>query len=69
MPLQIPFPTPAHHLPTEPPDPGPDLAELVAAWPALPEPIRAGILAMIRSASGKGASGERKGQNPRTPRD
>jgi hypothetical protein len=26
----------------------------VAAWPELPEPIRAGILAMIRSASGKG---------------
>ena len=32
----------------------PDLAEVVAAWPALPEPIRAGILAMIRSASGSG---------------
>jgi hypothetical protein len=29
------------------------LAEVVAAWPTLPEPIRAGILAMIRSASGK----------------
>jgi hypothetical protein len=25
-----------------------DLAELNAAWPTLPEPIRAGILAMIR---------------------
>ncbi len=32
----------------------PDLAEVVAAWPELPEAIRAGILAMIRSASGKG---------------
>jgi hypothetical protein len=30
-----------------------DLAEVMAAWPDLPEPIRAGILAMIRSASGK----------------
>jgi hypothetical protein len=31
-----------------------DLSEIVAAWPSLPEPIRAGILAMVRSASGKG---------------
>lgn len=31
-----------------------DVAELVAAWPALPEPIRAGVLAMIRSATGGG---------------
>ncbi len=30
------------------------LGEVVAAWPDLAEPIRAGILAMIRSASGKG---------------
>jgi hypothetical protein len=33
-----------------------DLTEIIAAWPTLPEPIRAGILAMIRSASGN-ASG------------
>jgi hypothetical protein len=32
----------------------PDLAEVVATWPDLPEPIRAGIVAMIRSALGKG---------------
>jgi hypothetical protein len=32
----------------------PDLAEVLDAWDDLPEPIRAGILAMIRSASGKG---------------
>ena len=32
----------------------PGLAEVVAAWPDLPEAIRAGILAMIRSASAKG---------------
>jgi hypothetical protein len=31
----------------------PDLAELVAAWPTLPDPIRAGILAMIRAAVGR----------------
>ncbi len=33
-------------------DEGPDLAEVIDAWPDLAEPIRAGILAMIRSASG-----------------
>jgi len=27
-----------------------DLAAIVAAWPTLPEPIRAGILAMVRAA-------------------
>jgi hypothetical protein len=31
-----------------------ELGEVVAAWPNLAEPIRAGILAMIRSASGRG---------------
>jgi hypothetical protein len=30
-----------------------DLSEIVAAWSTLPEPLRAGILAMVRSASGK----------------
>ena len=29
---------------------GPDLAAMVAAWPALPEPVKAGILAMVRAA-------------------
>jgi hypothetical protein len=28
------------------------LAAVVAAWPTLPEAIRAGILAMVRAASG-----------------
>ena len=28
----------------------PDLAELIDAWPTLPEAIRAGILAMVRAA-------------------
>jgi hypothetical protein len=32
----------------------PDLAAVVSAWPTLPEPIRAGILAMVRAASGEG---------------
>jgi hypothetical protein len=40
-------------LPYGPSATSPDLAEVVAAWPNLPEAIRAGILAMIRSASGK----------------
>ena len=30
----------------------PDLACLIDAWPNLPAPIRAGILAMIRATSG-----------------
>jgi hypothetical protein len=30
----------------------PDLAALVAAWPDLPEPIRAGIMAMVRASGG-----------------
>ena len=29
----------------------PELAVLVAAWPTLPEPIRAGIVAMVRAAA------------------
>jgi hypothetical protein len=35
-------------------DQAPDLAEVIDAWSYLPVPIRAGILAMVRSASGKG---------------
>jgi len=30
----------------------PDLARIVAAWPTLPEVIRAGILAMVKAADG-----------------
>jgi len=36
----------------------PDLAAVIDAWPALPEPIRAGILAMVRAA----APGDRGGR-------
>ena len=32
----------------------PELAEVVDAWPELPEAIRAGIVAMVRAASGNG---------------
>jgi hypothetical protein len=35
------------------PEPAPDLAALLAAWPDLPEPIRAGIMAMVRALGGK----------------
>lgn len=30
----------------------PELATLISAWPSLPEPIRAGILALVRAAGG-----------------
>ncbi len=30
----------------------PDLASIVRAWPTLPEPIRAGILATVRAVGG-----------------
>jgi len=30
-----------------------DLRRLVDAWPTLPEPIRAGILAMVKAATGE----------------
>ena len=32
----------------------PDLAAVIDAWPDLPEPIRAGIVAMVKAASGRG---------------
>jgi len=30
----------------------PDLVAIVAAWPELPEAIKAGILAMVKAAAG-----------------
>src|SRR3954466_772099 len=42
--------TPSLPLPYGPADMPPDLAVVVSAWPDLPEPIRAGILAMVRAA-------------------
>ena len=30
---------------------GPDLTGLLAAWPALPEPVKAGITAMVKAAT------------------
>jgi hypothetical protein len=40
--------SPCHTFATFPPD----LAAIVDAWPALPEAIRAGIVAMVKAASG-----------------
>ena len=35
------------------PDPlPPDLARVVAAWPDLPDPVRAGVLAMVAASGG-----------------
>jgi hypothetical protein len=31
----------------------PDLADVVAAWPDLPDAIKAGVLALVRAAVGK----------------
>jgi hypothetical protein len=39
----------------------PDLVALVAAWPALPSAVRAGIVAMVRAAAPPGASEARDG--------
>ena len=36
---------------TDPSAADPNLDEIVAAWPILPEPIKAGILAMIKSVT------------------
>jgi hypothetical protein len=36
----------------------PDLADLITAWPTLPEPLKAGIAAMVKAASGQ-AEGNR----------
>jgi hypothetical protein len=33
-----------------------DLAAVVAAWPTLPEPVRADILAMVRASRAAGST-------------
>jgi len=35
---------------TQAPKLAPELAALINAWPRLPEPIKAGIMAMVRAA-------------------
>ena len=41
------------YLPTDIRQSDPDLLAVAEAWPELPEAIRAGILAMVRAASGR----------------
>ena len=41
----------AHPLPTDTRQTPPDLAAVIDAWPDLPEPIRAGILALVKAVS------------------
>ncbi len=48
--LRQPTPIVAHHLPTDTCKTDTDLAAVVAAWPDLPEAIKAGIVAMVRCA-------------------
>ena len=56
----------AEHLPNDTCQTDPDLAAVVAAWPELPEAIKAGILAMVKAAwevdqiEGQELSGARK---------
>ncbi|MBN2580954.1 MAG: hypothetical protein JXB10_18365 [Pirellulales bacterium] len=38
----------------------PDLGAIIDAWPKLPDPIKAGILAMVRAAGGKSNEVERR---------
>ncbi len=42
----------AHYLPTDTCKTDPDLATVVTVWPALPQAIRTGILAMVNAAKG-----------------
>jgi hypothetical protein len=42
----------ASHLPHDTRSFAPDLAAVVAAWPTLPEALRAGIVAMVRASGG-----------------
>ena len=51
--LRIATPPVSHHLPTDTCKTDPALTAVVAVWPKLPEAIRAGILAMVRAASGR----------------
>jgi hypothetical protein len=34
----------------------PDLAAVAAAWPTLPDALRAGIVAMVKAAAGTGGA-------------
>jgi hypothetical protein len=66
----------AHHLPTDTchlptdrpplaPPTDPDLALVVAAWPTMPEPIKVGIMAMVKAALGVAMDGREHSPNAR----
>ena len=42
----------SHHLPTDTCKTDPDLAAVMAAWPELPEAIKAGIVVMVKATYG-----------------
>ena len=44
----VPYDSP--HLPHDTRQTDPDLAAIVDAWPTLPEPIKAGIVAMVKAS-------------------
>ncbi|MGO9601648.1 MAG: hypothetical protein ACLP7Q_27045 [Isosphaeraceae bacterium] len=44
----------ADHLPNDTCKTDPELATVVDAWPYLPAALKAGIVAMVKAASGKG---------------
>ncbi len=52
--LRIAAPSVGHHLATDTCQTDPGLALVNAAWDRLPEAVRAGIVAMIKAASGQG---------------
>ena len=43
----------------------PDLAQVVEAWPQLPEAIRAAVLAIVRNAGSRDGEPQRHGEAPR----
>ena len=52
--LRISTPPVSHPIPTDTCKTSPDLAIVVENWDRLPEAVRAGIVAMVRAASGRG---------------
>jgi hypothetical protein len=40
-------------LPTDTCQTDPDLSAIIDAWPALPEAVKAGIVAMVKAAAGR----------------